>query len=79
MLTLFIFQVGFGAPQTAYVFYLLKHLFWFQMWVYFCGYGPELEGSGVQIPGIPASWSRLCASPDAIQRLVLWNLLFEDR
>lgn len=58
---------GFGAPRIAYAFYLLKHCFWFYAWRFFVGF------SGDRIESCAAS----CATFDAMQRLVLWNLLFE--
>ena len=58
---------GFGAPKAAYAFYLLKHAFWLYAWAFFAGYSPA---------GAP-TWSSL-ATFDAMQRLVLWNLLFES-
>lgn len=63
-------DVGFGAPPVAYIFYLLKHYFWLRMWYFFASYG-----SGAAL--VEQGWFTLFTSPDAMQRLVVWNLLFE--
>ena len=57
---------GFGAPKVAYVFYLLKHLFWWLAWRWFCGFGSSVSDD----------WPDLLTS-DSMKRLVVWNLLFE--
>lgn len=60
---------GYGTPWPIYVVYLLKIGFYIGMWMLFCSLSPSLGG-----PGTLARW---WAEPLAIEKAVLWSMLFE--
>jgi len=86
-------EYGFGAPLWIYSFYVLKHVLWFVGWRFFCAYASDSASSDAALGGSGGSggagqwdawdgdawvgWVRQALTADAMQRLVLWNLLFE--
>lgn len=61
---------GYGVPPLIYVVYLLKIGLYAGMWLLFCSMSARLGG-----PGTIAAW---WASPEALQRAVLWSIAFES-
>lgn len=60
---------GYGTPSAIYVVYLLKMALYVGMWLFFCSLSPTLGG-----PGAIARW---WAEPLAIEKALLWSMLFE--
>ena len=60
---------GYGTPAAIYVVYLLKIGLYVGGWLFFCRFSSSLGGPGT----IAAWWS----APQAIQKAVLWSMLFE--
>ncbi|MEO0470553.1 MAG: DUF3556 domain-containing protein [Bacteroidota bacterium] len=60
---------GYGAPVSAYVFYVLKIGFYLAGWLFFCSFSSALGGVG-EI----ANW---WFQPEALEKFVLWSILFE--
>lgn len=60
---------GYGAPVSAYVFYVLKILLYGWVWTLFCSFSEGLGG----LSTISAWWFE----PQALLKFVLWSMLFE--
>ena len=60
---------GYGAPLSAYAFYVIKILFYVSMWIFFCSFSSSLGGIGT----ISQWW----AAPEALLKFILWSMLFE--
>jgi hypothetical protein len=61
---------GYGTPWPIYIVYLLKVAFYVGMWCFFCSFSTGL-GAPLRI----ASW---WAEPEALQKAVLWSMMFES-
>lgn len=60
---------GYGAPASAYVFYVLKIAFYVGMWLFFCSFSAKLGTTGE----IAIWWME----PEALLRFLVWSVLFE--
>ena len=60
---------GYGAPVSAYVFYVLKIGFYVWMWLFFCSFSKDL--------GSIAEFSTWWFQPEALLKFILWSVLFE--
>lgn len=60
---------GYGAPASAYVFYLLKIGLYVGMWLFFCSFSAKLGAVGE----IATWWME----PEALLRFLVWSVLFE--
>ncbi|MEM7371008.1 MAG: DUF3556 domain-containing protein [Bacteroidota bacterium] len=60
---------GYGAPASAYAFYVLKIGFYIGMWMFFCSFSAELGGASE----ISAWWFKA----EALLKAVVWSMLFE--
>lgn len=60
---------GYGAPASAYVFYVLKIAFYVGMWLFFCSFSAKLGTAGE----IATWWME----PEALLRFLVWSVLFE--
>ncbi len=60
---------GYGTPLFAYLFYLIKILFYVGVWLGFCSMSPALGG----LSTIGDWW----LDPLAFQKAILWSMLFE--
>lgn len=60
---------GYGAPTSAYVFYVLKIAFYVGMWLFFCSFSAKLGTAGE----IATWWME----PEALLRFLMWSVLFE--
>ncbi|MEM9822974.1 MAG: DUF3556 domain-containing protein [Bacteroidota bacterium] len=60
---------GYGAPASAYLFYIFKMLLYVAIWFFFCSFSTDLGG-----------WSAVGDwwwQSEALLKLVLWSMLFE--
>jgi hypothetical protein len=62
---------GFGAPKATYLFYLIKHVLWYLAWQFFVSFAATRPTGGALTPGA-------YLTADSMQRLIIWNLLFES-
>ena len=60
---------GYGTPLSAYLFYLLKLVFYVWGWLFWCDFSPEL--------GDVASLSDWWLHPLALEKAIVWSMLFE--
>ena len=60
---------GYGAPLSAYIFYILKIAIYIWLWFIFASFSTEL-GSWREV----GSW---WFKTDALLRAILWNMVFE--
>ena len=60
---------GYGAPLSAYLFYVLKIGLYVGIWLFFCTFSTALGGIG----SIASWWFE----PEALLKFVLWSMLFE--
>jgi hypothetical protein len=60
---------GYGTPLFAYLFYLIKILFYVGVWLGFCSLSPALGG----LSTIGDWW----LDPLAFEKAILWSMLFE--
>ncbi len=60
---------GYGTPPLVYTVYILKIAFYVGVWLFFCSLSPALGG--------PATIGEWWAHPLALQKAVLWSMVFE--
>ena len=60
---------GYGAPASAYAFYILKIAFYIGVWLFFCTFSNSLG----EISAFSSWWFQ----PEALLKFVLWSVLFE--
>ena len=60
---------GFGAPASAYLFYVLKIVLYVWLWTVFASRTPGIDGF--------ANFGQWWADPVAFQKAIVWTLLFE--
>lgn len=60
---------GYGAPFSAYVFYVLKIGLYIWTWTFFCSFSTEL--------GDASSISSWWFEPEALLKFLVWSVLFE--
>ncbi len=60
---------GYGAPRGVYLIYVIKILFYIQIWVLFCRCSPSLGGL--------STFGTWWLEPLAFQKAILWSMLFE--